>query len=284
VRALLGFNATFAIVGRPSIYVASPLGFTDPGRRYLAEVLHPALTGAGFDVLDPWSNPLSTVSTDSLDELVTINRSIGRANGVSVARADAVLAVLDGSDVESGTASEIGYAAACGVPVVGLRTDLRASGENAASSIKLQVEYFVAATGSSMSTAVHDAITEALRVVGERLLYHYALRSAWTDAVSSGSYTASTRNASLAEVGFIHLSFDRQLDATARRHYADVDAEELLRLTVDRKKLSAQLLVEHAPSVGEAFPHVYGPINLDAVVSVSRVERAKDGSLRAVGM
>lgn len=36
-----------------SVYVASPLGFTDSGDRYRREVLNPALLGAGFRVLDP---------------------------------------------------------------------------------------------------------------------------------------------------------------------------------------------------------------------------------------
>ena len=43
-----------------------------------------------------------------------------------IAAADALVAVLDGADADSGTAFEVGYAYARGVPVVGLRTDYRA--------------------------------------------------------------------------------------------------------------------------------------------------------------
>lgn len=39
-----------------AVYVASPLGFSEPGRHYLAEVLHPRLARAGWAVLDPWAD------------------------------------------------------------------------------------------------------------------------------------------------------------------------------------------------------------------------------------
>ncbi|MDI6642712.1 MAG: nucleoside 2-deoxyribosyltransferase [Candidatus Hodarchaeaceae archaeon] len=39
--------------------------------------------------------------------------------------ADAVVAILDGPDVDSGTAFEVGYACARGKPVIGLKTDMR---------------------------------------------------------------------------------------------------------------------------------------------------------------
>lgn len=44
-------------------------------------------------------------------------------------RSDVVVAVLDGPDVDSGTAYEVGYARAKGKPVVGLKTDLRVFAE-----------------------------------------------------------------------------------------------------------------------------------------------------------
>lgn len=46
-----------------------------------------------------------------------------------VREADAVVAILDGSDVDSGTAVELGYACALGKPVLGIRTDFRGSEE-----------------------------------------------------------------------------------------------------------------------------------------------------------
>ena len=52
--------------------------------------------------------------------------SIYRKCTEELAAAAALVAVLDGSDADSGTAFEVGFAAARGVPVVGVRTDYRA--------------------------------------------------------------------------------------------------------------------------------------------------------------
>jgi nucleoside 2-deoxyribosyltransferase len=79
--------------------------------------------------------------------------------------ADAVLAVLDGPDVDSGTAAEIGYAAALGKPVIGLRTDTRRSGDNDATIVNLQIEWFIHHTGGTITETVGTAIqrlTEAM--------------------------------------------------------------------------------------------------------------------------
>ncbi|RLG57024.1 MAG: nucleoside 2-deoxyribosyltransferase [Hadesarchaea archaeon] len=42
-----------------------------------------------------------------------------------IEKSDLLVAVLDGPDVDSGTAFEIGYASAIGKPVIGLKTDIR---------------------------------------------------------------------------------------------------------------------------------------------------------------
>jgi hypothetical protein len=85
------------------------------------------------------------------------NRKAGAANCEMIKGAAAVLAVLDGPDVDSGTAAEIGYAGALGVPVIGLRTDIRLSGDNPATTVNLQVQYFLAELCADVSTAV-DAL------------------------------------------------------------------------------------------------------------------------------
>ncbi len=52
---------------------------------------------------------------------------IFKRNLESIENSDAVVAILDGSDSDSGTAWECGYAYAKGKPVIGVRTDFRAS-------------------------------------------------------------------------------------------------------------------------------------------------------------
>jgi hypothetical protein len=86
------------------------------------------------------------------------NRRVGQRNAELIRNAVGVLAVLDGDDVDSGTAAEIGYAAALRRPIVGLRTDLRVSGDNEATLVNLQVEWFIFESGGTLTTALDDAI------------------------------------------------------------------------------------------------------------------------------
>jgi nucleoside 2-deoxyribosyltransferase len=147
------------------VYVASPLGFNEPGRHWAAEVLHPRLGAAGWEVLDPWADQAGEVAavlamppgTARFEALQETSRRIGARNRRLLAEADAVLAVLDGPDVDSGTAAEIGWAAAHKTPVVGLRTDFRLADHEAA-IVNLQVEDFVLASGGHLVTALDEAI------------------------------------------------------------------------------------------------------------------------------
>jgi nucleoside 2-deoxyribosyltransferase len=153
---------------RASIYVASPNGFTEPGRRYNAEVVA-SLRAAGYDVLDPWDVDPGIVQSfvtalarppgpERAEALASANAAVGRENEQAIRRASGLLAVLDGTDVDSGTASEIGFAFALGLPIVGLRTDVRTAGDNEAAVVNLQVEYFIRASGGVIATTLADAI------------------------------------------------------------------------------------------------------------------------------
>ena len=100
-------------------------------------------------------------------------------------------------------------------------------------------------------------------------LYHIALRGDWEAAETQGDYTISTRGRTLADEGFIHCSFAEQVDATAAHFSSDVDDAVVLRIDPDR--LSSRVVVEDLDGSGERFPHVYGPIPVDAVVEVRRL-------------
>src|SRR5215475_516791 len=58
------------------------------------------------------------------DEWRRLNAQIARTNHAAIDRCDALVAVLDGADVDSGTAAEIGYAFARGKPIIGYRGDV----------------------------------------------------------------------------------------------------------------------------------------------------------------
>jgi uncharacterized protein (DUF952 family) len=92
------------------------------------------------------------------------------------------------------------------------------------------------------------------------MLFHITTRSAWELAVDAGHYVPAT----FAADGFIHLSDERQWFRTAQRFYHG--RPNLVLLVIEERRLEAELRGELAD--GELFPHLYGQLNLDAVVSV----------------
>ncbi len=91
-------------------------------------------------------------------------------------------------------------------------------------------------------------------------LFHLVGRDEWARARVVGEYAP----VSLAQEGFIHFSTAEQLGRTAARFYAGRD--DLLVVTVDEALLAAPLRFEQVD--GEAFPHLFGSLNLDAVIDV----------------
>jgi nucleoside 2-deoxyribosyltransferase len=156
------------------IYIASPLGFSEAGSDFYNNRLIPQLKSLGHEVSDPWNltDPRKITAvlampygTEKRDEWRRINTEIGRNNQLAIDRCDAVLAVLDGADVDSGTASEIGYAFAKGKPILGYRGDFRLSADNEGSVVNLQVEYFIRQSGGEIITRFAD-LPFALATIG----------------------------------------------------------------------------------------------------------------------
>ena len=156
------------------VYVASPLGFSAPGRLWSDEVLHPLLEKAGIEILDPWADQgdLGTglampAGDERVRSLFAASRDLAQKNFAMVRAADAVLAVLDGTDVDSGTATEMGYACALGTPVVGLRTDFRQAGDHDGVNVNLQVEECIHAHGGILTDDAEVAV-RAVAALGEQ--------------------------------------------------------------------------------------------------------------------
>lgn len=104
------------------------------------------------------------------------------------------------------------------------------------------------------------------------LIYHIATAESWKAALEAGEYRTSTLGMSIADVGFLHASFPAQILDVAEKFYAEV-TEPLLLLAIDTDRLTAPLLAEDAPGTDMAFPHIYGPLNVDAVVEALGFER-----------
>ncbi len=95
------------------------------------------------------------------------------------------------------------------------------------------------------------------------LICHIVSRQVWETAIQEGGYQPP----SLQQEGFIHFSYPHQTAATGRRFYAGQSG--LVLLWIDPALLRAELRVEQAADVGESFPHLYGPLNIDAVVDMT---------------
>jgi uncharacterized protein (DUF952 family) len=106
-------------------------------------------------------------------------------------------------------------------------------------------------------------------------IHHIALKDEWDDAVGAGEYRRSTRGLSLEEVGFIHCSTAAQVAGTLERFYGD-EPSALVLLTIGVDLLAAE--VRHEAVGDERFPHVYGPIEVAAVVEVQPLERDASGA------
>ena len=102
----------------------------------------------------------------------------------------------------------------------------------------------------------------------ERLIYHITTRPQWQAAQQAGVYHI----ASLESDGFIHCSFLHQVLPSARRHFAG--QPDLLVLGIDPDRLNAELRIERGTDSPQDFPHIYGEVNLDAVVEVTPLDPA----------
>ncbi|HET6989474.1 MAG TPA: DUF952 domain-containing protein [Kribbella sp.] len=106
-------------------------------------------------------------------------------------------------------------------------------------------------------------------------ILHLAFVDQWEAAREAGSYRWSTRGKSLDDgATFIHASRPEQVATVANFVYDDV-LEPLCLLVIDTERLVSAVCDEHVG--GQMFPHIYGPLNLDAVVDVRRYQRGADG-------
>lgn len=159
-------------------YIAGPMGFSESGRDFLYAKIIPLLENYGFEVLNPWTltDPELIASAQFLKSGLrkikrwkSVNIRIGKNNADAIKDCGLVFAVLDGSDVDSGTASEIGFAAALEKPVIGYRSDFRQSGDNEGSTVNLQVEYFIISSGGSIISRLDDFNSAADKIFTSNL-------------------------------------------------------------------------------------------------------------------
>jgi uncharacterized protein (DUF952 family) len=95
-------------------------------------------------------------------------------------------------------------------------------------------------------------------------IYHIAAAADWEQACRDGQYTMSTRGLTLAEQGYIHASTAEQVAQVANAFYRGVP--DLLLLVIDPERVGPEIRYEAVPGQDQPYPHIYGPLNTDAVV------------------
>jgi uncharacterized protein (DUF952 family)/uridine phosphorylase len=103
------------------------------------------------------------------------------------------------------------------------------------------------------------------------LILHITHYGAWVEAQEEGEY----RPDSLHEVGFIHCATPAQVAGVANSVFAG--ARDLVLLCIDADAAEGELRYEDCYDTGTRFPHLYGPLNLDAVVEVLPFAADEDG-------
>ena len=106
------------------------------------------------------------------------------------------------------------------------------------------------------------------------MLFHIASAADW--AKREQTYTPSSFDSD----GFIHCSTRSQLEAVASRLFRG--RANLLLLTIDPIRVQAQVRYENLEGGDLQFPHIYGPLNTDAVTAVRPLRVSEDGEFHLV--
>jgi uncharacterized protein (DUF952 family) len=98
------------------------------------------------------------------------------------------------------------------------------------------------------------------------VIYHLTTVEEWEDAQDIGSYQPS----SFQREGFIHCATEEQLESVKERHFKG--QENLVKLIIDPSKLTQRLQYDHHTELQQEFPHIYGPLNIEAVTQIVFLE------------
>ncbi len=108
-------------------------------------------------------------------------------------------------------------------------------------------------------------------------IYHITSFKAWEKAKSTGTY-ADDR---LLKDGFIHCSYARQLIFVANSIFKGQNS--LLLLGIKRSKLSYKVIDEDLYNLNDLYPHIYGPVQIDAIFEVIPFPCNDDGFFELPG-
>ncbi|MCY4624534.1 MAG: DUF952 domain-containing protein [Chloroflexi bacterium] len=103
-------------------------------------------------------------------------------------------------------------------------------------------------------------------------IFHITTRELWRRSIPRGQYT----HESLRAEGFIHCSIKEQVLGVANTRFTGQD--DLVLLSIDTSDVMSVIQYDKAPGSDETFPHIYGPLNHDAVKAVIDFPPSDGGS------
>lgn len=151
----------------PQIYLAGPLGFSPEMIKYRSSITKRLVHDMRLTVWDPWGVDYDedmrlAGKIDSyanrLSAYHRVAQLIGKSNELGLRSSSFILAVLDGAEVDSGTASEVGFAAALGKVVYGLRTDFRDTGDLPGCPFNIQVLHWIESSGGKLFRSIESIV------------------------------------------------------------------------------------------------------------------------------
>lgn len=98
------------------------------------------------------------------------------------------------------------------------------------------------------------------------VIYHLTTLQEWEKAQDKGYYDPP----SFQNEGFIHCATHEQLDHVMEKHFQK--HENLVKLVIDPHRLTTQQLRYDINGENQEYPHIYGPLNLEAVTQIVFVD------------
>jgi uncharacterized protein (DUF952 family) len=107
-----------------------------------------------------------------------------------------------------------------------------------------------------------------------RYIYHITTKSGWQQARLIQAYMADSLNTQ----GFIHCSTKEQILGTANAYFRG--KKDLVILCIETDRVQAPIKYEHPEGDPRLFPHIYGPLNIKAVLYTVDFPPEPDGSFK----
>ncbi|QYR21276.1 DUF952 domain-containing protein [Paenibacillus sp. sptzw28] len=103
---------------------------------------------------------------------------------------------------------------------------------------------------------------------------HITTKEKWEEARTKGYYD----HESIEKEGFIHCSSPQQVLKVANKLYKG--QEKLLLLLIEESMVKSNIIWEDLYNLNELYPHIYGVINIEAVINTYDFKPREDGSFQ----